>query len=186
MRLFGCADGLVSRPLLGGHGTRDGFDQRVLHMAQVGCVVCLHIMLDIGQQPGRFIPGGLDHPAVALGEGGHHARIPAGLITGLGQLFHNHKVALWVHRDEAEATSTRVVLGPGEVCVGHVLGQAGGLAVARVDDGVFHLAVDLLLRPIGRGDKAVETRQVQEETPQAKATGPDFDADQMAGNHEAV
>jgi len=108
------------------------------------------------------------------------------LITSLGQLFHNNKVALWGQRDKAEATRQRFVLGSGEVFVGHGLGQAGGLALALVDAGVFHLAVALLPSPIGGGDKAVETRQVQEETHQAHATGPDCEAEQMAGNHAAV
>jgi hypothetical protein len=33
--LCGFADGLLCRPFFGGHGTRDGFDQLVLHMKQV-------------------------------------------------------------------------------------------------------------------------------------------------------
>jgi hypothetical protein len=37
-----------------------------------------------------------------------------------------------------------------------------------------------------RGRKAVETRQIQEETNQANAAGPDFDADHMERHHEPV
>jgi hypothetical protein len=48
------------------------------------------------------------------------------------------------------------------------------------------LEIDLLLSPIGSGDKAVESRQMKEETHQAHAAGPDFDADQMEGNYDAV
>jgi hypothetical protein len=44
---------------------------------------------------------------------------------------------------------------------------------------LFNLNIDLLLRPIGGRHKAVETRQIQEETNQANAAGPDFDADHM-------
>src|SRR5205085_4084638 len=51
---------------------------------------------------------------------------------------------------------------------------------------VFNVDIDLLLSPIGGCDKAVETRQVQEETHQANAAGPDFDTHQMEGNHDAV
>jgi hypothetical protein len=51
---------------------------------------------------------------------------------------------------------------------------------------VFHLDIDLLLRPIGGRHKAVETRQIQEETHQANAACPDFDTDKMASNHESV
>lgn len=49
-----------------------------------------------------------------------------------------------------------------------------------------NLAIDLLLSPIGGRDKAVETRQVQEETDQAHAASPDFDTHQMEGKHDAV
>jgi len=31
-----------------------------------------------------------------------------------------------------------------------------------------------------------EARQMEKETHQANATGPNFDVDEMAGNHEAV
>jgi hypothetical protein len=51
---------------------------------------------------------------------------------------------------------------------------------------LFNLAVHLLLSPIGGGHKAVKASQVEEETHQAKAAGPDFDADQREGNHESV
>jgi hypothetical protein len=51
---------------------------------------------------------------------------------------------------------------------------------------VFHWDIDLLLRPIGGRHKAVETRQIQEETHQAHTACPDCDTDEMEGNHEAV
>ena len=112
--------------------------------------------------------------------------MPRSLITGLSQLFHNQEVTLRVHRDEAQAAGKRFVLGHGAVLVGPVLGHAYGCIAALGHPRVFHLDIDLLRRPIGGRHKAVETRQVQEETHQANTTGPDFDADQMAGNHEAV
>jgi hypothetical protein len=37
-----------------------------------------------------------------------------------------------------------------------------------------------------RWSKTVEARQVKEETNQANATGPDFNADHMKSNHESV
>ena len=112
--------------------------------------------------------------------------MPRGLITGLSQLFHKKEVTLRVHRDEAQATGKRFVLGHGEVFVGHVLGQAYGFIVALGHHRVFHLDIDLLLRPIGGCHKAVETRQMEEETHQADTARPDFDVDEMAGNHEAM
>jgi hypothetical protein len=112
--------------------------------------------------------------------------MPRGLITGLSQLFQNNQVALWVHRDEAQATGTRFVLGHREVFWGPILGQAWGLGVAVGNDRLFTLEVHLLLSPIGGGPKAVKASQVEEETHQAHAAGPDFDADQREGNHESV
>jgi len=140
----------------------------------------------IGQQSGRFIARRLDDPALELGQGGCHEVMPRGLITGLSQLFQNNKVALWIHRDEAQATGKRFVLGHREVFWGHVLGQAWGLGVVVGNDRLFNLEVHLLLSPIGGGHKAVKAGQVEEETHQANATCPDFDADQMEGNHDAV
>ena len=58
--------------------------------------------------------------------------------------------------------------------------------LAIVDDGVFDLAVDVLLSAIGGCDKAVKARQVQEQTRQANAAGPDFDTDHMKSNDEPV
>src|SRR5262252_3008893 len=51
---------------------------------------------------------------------------------------------------------------------------------------VFHLDIDLLLSPIGGRHKAVEPRQMQEETHQANTACPDCDTDQMASHHESV
>ena len=73
--LFGLGDGLVGRPFFGGHGTRNRFDQLVLHMEQVRRVMRLQIVFHIGQQPERFITGGLDHPAVELCQGRFHEGI---------------------------------------------------------------------------------------------------------------
>ncbi len=143
-------------------------------------------MFHIGQQPGRFIAGRLDHPAVELCQGRFHPRIPAGLITGLSQLFQKNEIALRVHRDEAQAAGKRFILGHREVFLGHILGQACGFILVVGHHRVFNVEIDLLLSPIGGCDKAVETRQVQEETNQANAACPDFDTHQMEGNHNAV
>jgi hypothetical protein len=48
-------------------------------------------------------------------------------------------------------------LGDGNCCAGHVLGSASGFGLAVVDNGLFYLAVHLLLRPIRGRDKPVET-----------------------------
>jgi len=128
----------------------------------------------------------LNHLTIELRQGWCHECIPHALITGLSQLFQNNEVAVGVHRHQAKAARKRFVLSHREVFAGHVLGQAHGFALAVGDHGCFNLTVDLLLSAIGGRDKAVPTTQLEEETSQANAARPDFDADQMEGNHEAV
>ena len=48
------------------------------------------------------------------------------------------------------------------------------------------VAMDRLLSPIGGRHTAVKAWQVEQETHQAHAACPHFDADEMAGNHEAM
>jgi hypothetical protein len=128
----------------------------------------------------------LNDLTVALRQGRRHPRIPAGLIAGLSQLFQNNAVALRVHRDEAQAAGTRVVLGHREVFTGHVRGQACGFVLVVDDYRFCNPAVDLLLRPIGSRDKAVKSCQGEQKTHQAHAAGSDCDTDHMEGHHEAV
>jgi hypothetical protein len=108
------------------------------------------------------------------------------VIAGLRQLFQKHEVALGVHRDEAKAAGKRFVLGHRKVFLGHAVGQACGFILAIGHHRLFNVDIDLLLSAIGGCHKAVEARQVEKETHQANAAGPDFDADEMEGNHDAV
>jgi hypothetical protein len=50
----------------------------------------------------------------------------------------------------------------------------------------LHLPVDVLLGPIGGRDKAIETGELYQQTYQANATGPDFGAHQVDGDHQAM
>ena len=70
--------------------------------------------------------------------------------------------------------------------MGPRFGQAWGLALVIVDNGLLNLDVDLLLSPIGGRHKAVEAGEVEEETHQANTAGAHFDADHMKSNHESV
>jgi len=112
--------------------------------------------------------------------------MPAGLIAGLSQLFHKNAVALGVHRHQAQAARQRFVLRDRDGFAGQVLGLAGGVVVALGAQRFFTPAVHLLLSPRGSRDKTVQARQGEEKTNQAKATRPDFDADEMAGHHDPV
>jgi len=56
-----------------------------------------------------------------------------------------------------------------------------------VDDyRVFNWAIALLRSARGGRHQAGEARQVEHETHQAHAAGPDFNTPSMAGHHEAV
>ncbi len=128
----------------------------------------------------------MNHLAIELRQGRCHECIPHALIAGLSQLFHNNEVAVGVHRHQAKAARKRFVLRHREVFAGHVLGQACGFVLAVGDHRFFNPAVHLLLSPIGGRDKVVKARQVEQETHQAHAARPNFDADQMEGHHQAV
>jgi hypothetical protein len=54
------------------------------------------------------------------------------------------------------------------------------------DDRFFDVAVNLLLRPLGGRDKPVQPRQFEEQTDQANPARPDFDTDQVEGQHQTV
>jgi hypothetical protein len=60
------------------------------------------------------------------------------------------------------------------------------LGVAVVDNGLFSLAVHLLLRPIRGRDKPVETSQCEQEADQAKTTSADLDTDEVQGQHKPM
>ena len=102
-------------------------------------------------------------------------------MSRLKSIPQNNKVAHGFSGDQAKAAREGLVLGHGDDFAGHVRGQAPGFSLAVIDDGLFDLTVDLLLRPIGGGDKAVQSREVEQETDQANAASTDFDTDQMQG-----
>jgi hypothetical protein len=112
--------------------------------------------------------------------------MPTGLIAGLRQLCHKNAMALRVHRHPAKTAGTRVVLGHRERFVGHVLGQACGFIVAGGHERVCNWEVTLLLSALGSCNTAVKSGQGEQETDQAHAARPDFDAPQMEGKHDAV
>jgi hypothetical protein len=123
---------------------------------------------------------------VTLRQGWRHELIPGCLIASLSQVFQDDEVALGVHCHQTKAARKRFVLSHGDVCAGHVFGQAGGFGVAVGGNRFFNLTVDLWLSPIGGRDKAVKPRQVEDKTGQAHAACPDFDAHEVDGHHQPV
>jgi hypothetical protein len=127
---LGFGDRRVGRPLFSGHGTGDRLDQLGLPLAQGGGVVRCESRCHRGAQPGRFIAGRWEHPAMARCQGWGHQRLPTGLIAGLSPRFPKQARALRVHRHQAQTAGTRVVLGHREVFWGPVLSHACGCSVA--------------------------------------------------------
>ena len=71
------------------------------------------------------------------------------------------KVAHRLAGHQAEATREGLVLSYGDDFTGHGLGQTWGFGLLVVDDGLFDLNVNALLRPVGSGDKTVEAREIE-------------------------
>jgi hypothetical protein len=51
--------------------------------------------------------------------------------------------------------------------------------VLIVDDGLFDLKVDVLLRPVGSRDTPIQAGEVEQETHQTNAARTDLDTDEM-------
>jgi hypothetical protein len=182
--LPGFDDGLVRRPLLGGHGTGERLDPLVLPREAVWGVVCLERVFHRGPQPGRCIAGRLASPAIARCQGRCHPRMPAGWLAGLRPRCQNNAVALRGQRYEAQAAGKCVGLGHREVFAGQVLGQACGCSVAGGHHRLCNVASDRLLSARGGRHKAVAARQTAQATNQAEAARPDCDTDHREGHNE--
>lgn len=77
-------------------------------------------------------------------------------------------------------------MGHGDDFAGHGLGQAWGFRVLIIADGLFDLVVDLLLCPIGGGDKSVQACEAEQQTDQTNAARTNLDTDQMQGSNEPM
>jgi hypothetical protein len=136
-----------------------------------------------GPPSGRCIAACLTHRAIELRQGRGHARIPAGLIAGLRQLFQQNAGALGGHGHAAKTARKRFVLRDRDGVTGHGLGQACGFVLAVGAHRFCNPAIHPRLSALGGRDKAVKARQGEQETHQAHATRPAFDADERDGNH---
>jgi hypothetical protein len=177
---------LRCRPLLGGHGAADRFDQLMLHMEEVRRVVCAEVMFNISQQARCFIAGRLNDLTVQTRKRLLHERMPRVLIAALCRLLQDDVVALGFHRHETKPACKRFILGQGDGFGGHVPCQPGTFLAAIRHDRLLHLPVDLVLRPISGADKAIETRELPQQTYQANATRPDFSAHQGEPEDQAM
>jgi len=177
---------LGSRPLLGGHGAGDGFDQFMLPMEEVWRVVRPKVMGNIRQPARRFIACRLDPLTVQTCKRLFHEGMPRVLIAAWGCLLQEDVVALGLSCHQAKPPSTRCILGPRDGFGGHVFGSTRAFLVPIRPDGLLHLPVDLVLRPIGSRDKAIKAWELQEEAHQAHATGADCGTHHVYPEDEAM
>src|SRR5712691_3174552 len=68
----------------------------------------------------------------------------------------------------------------------HLVTQARTLLLTVCHDRFFHAAVDLLLRPIRSPYKAIEARELQEQTYEANPAGPHFGTDQVYPQNQSM
>ena len=144
------------------------------------------VMFHIRQQAWGFIAGRLDHLTVETRQGLLHQRMPGVLIACLGRLLQHNVVAHGLDPHQAQTARKRFILRQRDVFGGHLVRQTRALLVAVRHDRLFHVTVDLLLRPIGSPDKPIEARQLQEQTHQANPTGAHLDTHQMERQDQAM
>ncbi len=108
------------------------------------------------------------------------------MIAGVGRLLQKHVMALGLHGHQAQPAGTRCILGHGDVCGGHGVGQTPACLSAGRHHGLLHVAVDLLLRPIGGRDKALKAGEWPQQTHQANATRPHFWTHQGYPEHQTM
>src|SRR5882762_5422183 len=158
----------------------------MLPMEKVRRVMGPKVMRDIRQQSGRFIARGLPNVTIETGERLLHEGMPRVVIAGWGRLFQKNGVALGIHGHEAQPAGKRFIRGHGEVVGGHVCGQTRARLSAVRHDGLLHLTVDLVLRPIGSRDEAIKTGEFHQQTHEANATGTHFRTYQVYPEHQTM
>ena len=119
-------------------------------------------------------------------EGIRHQGIPGVVIACLCGVFQQNIVAHRLHGDEAQTACKGCILGHGDLLWGHRARQTRRLLPPVGDHRLFHLTVDLLLRPKRSPHKPMQPRHLQQETPQANPACADFDTDHMERQDEAM
>jgi hypothetical protein len=158
----------------------------MLHMEEVRRVVRAEVMFHIRQQTRCFIAGRLYDLTVQTRQRLLHERMPCVLIAGWSCLLQEDVVALGLYCYQAKPPGKRFILGQRDGFSGHVFGQTRAFLPAVRHDGLLHVPVDLLLRPIGDRNKAIKACEFQEEANQANTTGTDFGTHQVYPEHQTM
>ena len=174
-RLFCLRGRLRSGPLFRSERGRDRLAQCMLHMEEIGRVMRSKVVFHIRQQAWGLITGRLHHPAVETRKSWRHQRIPRVLIACLGHLFQENVVALGVHPHQAQTARQRFIPRHRHVFGRHLVCQTSAFLMAVCHDRLLHATIDLLLGPIRRPHKPVESRQLQQQTDQANPACANLD-----------
>src|SRR6266571_5456335 len=177
---------LGGRSLFGGHGGCDGFAQLMLHMEEVRRVMCPEVVGNIREQPRGFITGRLNHLAVETRKGWRHQLIPRVLIPCWGGVLQHNVVALGVYPHQAQTARQRFIQRHRHLFRRHLVRQTCAFFLAVRHHRFFNVAVDLLLRPIGRADKPIEARELQQQTHQANPTGTNLNTHHVECDDEPM
>src|SRR6266702_8183788 len=158
----------------------------MLHMKDVRRVMRPKRMFHIGEQGRCFVACVLNNVTIETGECLLHEGMPRALIAGLSRLLQENVVALGVHGHQAQAAGKRFILGHREVFGGHIFGQTRAFLSAVRHDGLLHLTVHLVLRPIGSGNKTIKACELHQQTHEANATGTHFRTHQVYPEHQTM
>jgi hypothetical protein len=115
-----------------------------------------------------------------------HEGRPRGLSAAGGCLLQEEVVALGLSCHQAQPPSKRCILGQGDGFGGHGFGSTRAFLVPLRHDGLLHVPVARVRRPIGSPHKAIKACALPEEAHQAHATGADFGTHHVYPADEAM
>jgi hypothetical protein len=178
-RLCCLGHSLGCRPLFGGQWDRDRLTQFMLPREEVRGVMHPQVGGNIGQKLWGFLAGRWHHPTIKTRKGRFHQSMPSVVIPCRGHLFQHNGVAHRFYPCQAQTTRKRFILGQRDGFVWPLVRQPYACCVAVRHKGLLHTPVDLVLRPIRGDDKAIEARELQEQTYKAHPTRPHLDIHQV-------
>ena len=185
-RLFHLRQSRCGSPLFGGHGSRDGLTQFMLHMEEVWRVMRPEVVGHIGEQARCFITGRLHPLAGETRKGWRHPLIPRVLIPCGCRVLQHHVVALGVHPHQAQTARTRFIERHRHLFGRHLVSQARAFFLTVRHHRFFNVTIDLLLRPIRGADTSIEARELQQQTHQAHPTGTHFRPHHVERQHQSM
>jgi hypothetical protein len=144
------------------------------------------MVCNIGEEPWSFIAGRWDHPTVETRQSLFHQGMPGVVIPCRCSLLQHHGVAHGLDPHQAQTACKRFILRERDRFGGHRVSQPCTLFLAVRHDRFFNATVHLLLGPIRRPHKPVETCQLHKPTHQTHPAGPHCGTHQMYREDQAM